>query len=448
MTVATTSRLFFLSLLCFCTLHFSSKAQAQVWKDVYQWSPEWEDKYSAWVQQNWAKDFFSRQTLPNGQSNPYYGLRMDCADTIYSMRIIFSYESKLPFIAQDPTTEGRTVSNRMTRWNSVSDETERIRDFLEYIYGLMSTTSLPNDTFPVKINRQWVRPGGLIKTTAINHHSWSIKEILPIGVPHLIFNSRVGAYSGYELMDRTSWPNPEWVFETDFTPAGTAGFRYWRLAKDLNKPVWEVENYSEEQYHFQLKNWVNEATARLEVTNETDNQKLHRLLNTACQSAQDRISAISDGIQYLHAMKPGQCMDFDTYDNYSTPNRDQRLFDDFASLRRTYKQVLEDHGQAAIPADITPQLQKIFPYIQMTTAQETDRMKESSIDAQSTCLVQYSPSKKIDLAETKRRLYADLMSNNPMDDLQYRWGEVKGPSPQALACPSWEPWKPDLSEGD
>ncbi|RLQ00127.1 hypothetical protein EAD98_01325, partial [Micromonospora sp. CV4] len=57
-----------------------SPGQAAVWTDTNQWSAEWENQYSAWVKSEWNRYFFSRRLLPNGQANPYYGLRVDCAD--------------------------------------------------------------------------------------------------------------------------------------------------------------------------------------------------------------------------------------------------------------------------------------------------------------------------------------------------------------------------------
>jgi hypothetical protein len=287
-----------------------------------------------------------------------------------------------------------------------------------------------------------------MKTTPKNHHSWSVKEILPIGVQHLIFNSTVGSHSGYGLQERISWPNPEWVFESNFTPAGTAGFRYWRPASALNLPVWEVPNYSDEQYHIPLSQWNQVVQAKLATHSETDDQTIHRLFQTVCEGMRTRVDSINDGLAFLREMKPGQCMDYDTYDTYSTPNRDHRVFDDFAALRRTYKEMLASNGAAGVAPAIKPQLEKIFPYLEMSTADEVAHMTESSIDQRSTCLIEYSPGKKIDLAEAKRRLFADLMSNNPLDEVEYRWGEIKGPSAHAKACPSWDPWSPDLTQGN
>ncbi|HEX7673064.1 MAG TPA: hypothetical protein VF412_02780 [Bdellovibrio sp.] len=419
-------------------------AKAAVWTDVNQWSPAWEARFADWVRNSWQVDFFSRPTLPNGQSNPYAGLRMDCADTVYSMRIIFSFENKLPFVVQDPSSFGKTLSNRMSRWDGQS-ETSRMRNFLVFMYQTLSTRSLPNDTYPVAISRDTIHSGALILTVQKNHHSWSVKEILPIGVPYLVFNSTVGATSGSGLQQRQSWPNPEWVFEENFTPAGNAGFRYWRPIESLNQPVWKVPGYSEEQYHIPLGKWVRTVQAKLALRQETDAQMMTRMLKTTCEDLQGRVSAVNDGLNYLHA-NPNKCMDYETYDTYSTPNRDQRAYDDFVALRRAYREILAANGGNQLSLETKAQLAKIYPFIQETAASETQKMAAQGITAASICTTQYLPGKQMDVAEFKRRMYAGLISNNPHDDGPYRWGDLRGPSQRAKSCQSWDPWTPDLNQ--
>lgn len=433
----------FLRLLLTPFIFLSITTQAAVWSDVNSWSPEFESRYSEWVRTSWTPDFFSRKNLPNGQSNPYYGLRVDCADTVYSMRLIYSYENHLPFIIQDPTASGKTLSNKMSRWDGQS-EINRVRNFLGFIYETVSTRSLPNDTFPVAINRTAIRPGGLMMTTKKNHHSWTIKEILPIGVPHLIFNSVVGANSGYGLYERQSWPNPDWVFESDASPSGNAGFRDWRPAAYLNRPVWETPGYSEEQYHIPLNNWIRFAQGRLAISQETDAQLIGRLLRTTCEGLQGRVQSIKEGLTYLQSHP--RCMDYADYDTYSTPNRDRRIFDDFISLRRSYKEILRANGGHQLSPELLAQLNKIFPAISLSTVRETSQMQQQGLSAESLCVTPYLPGKSMDLAEFKRRLFRGLISNNPHDGADYRWGELKGPSKLAQSCPSWDPWSPDLNQ--
>ncbi|MGZ3806145.1 MAG: hypothetical protein ACXVB4_18165 [Pseudobdellovibrionaceae bacterium] len=425
---------------------WTSQARAEVWTAVNTWNEQWETSYAQWVEKNWTADFFSRESLPNGESNPYYGIRADCADTVYSMRLIYSFENKLPFAFQDPTAQGQLISHTMKRWDKYPDEYTRLKKFLTYIFDIVSTHSLPNDTFPVPVSRQWIHSGGVIRTTDINHHSWTIQEIQAIGVPHLIFNSTVGRQSGFGLQERISWPNPKWVFEGDFSAASNAGFRYWRPLEFINRPVWETPGYSEEQFSIPLEKWQKIVQKKLALRRETNNQMLRRLSQTACEALQDRTTAVNDGLNFLRSLPAEQCMSFEEYDTYSTPNRDQRLFDDIAALRRAYKDILK--GKNSLPEDMKIQLNKVFPLIQKSVQSETENMQVSNMDEASWCPVEFSPGEKIDFAEAKRRLFAGQMSNNPLEEVEYRWGTSQGPSARAQACESWDVWKPDLKQAD
>lgn len=421
---------------------FSESVIAQVWNDTNRWSPAWEQRYSQWVRENWNVNYFSSKTLPDGRPNPYYGLRADCADTVYSMRIVFAADNSLPFAVQDPTSSGRTITNRMTRFNDTPAGGQRVRKFLAYMYNVISTTSLPNDTYPIALNRSTVRPGSLILTTKTNHHSWTVKEILPIGVPWLVFNSTIGASSGPGLQQRKSWPNPMWVFEGNHTPSGNAGFRDWRPLEYLGRPVWEVPGYSEEQYRIPLKSWNKTAQTRLATQRESDSQLITRLVANACEEITGRVQSVREGVSYLNSNP--RCMDYATYDTYSTPSRDQRVFDALATLRISYREILARNGGNELPAAQQRQLRKIFPAATDTAQSETQSMRPQAVSADSLCVITYAQGKSIDLAEAKRRFFAGLMSNNPHDGLAYRWGEQKGPSPLARSCQSWDPWSPDL----
>ncbi|MGZ3801439.1 MAG: hypothetical protein ACXVCL_14830 [Bdellovibrio sp.] len=434
-------RLLFSFVLGF-SLFTTLSATASVWTDVNEWSPAYENRFAEWVRQEWRTDFFSRRYLPNGQRNPYYGLSLDCADTVYSMRIIFSYENHLPFVIQDPTASGKTISNKMHRWD-FRTETNRVRNFLEFIYGTVSTLSLPNDTYPVAVSRDTIHAGGLIMTTHKNHHSWTVKQILPIGVPHLIFNSVLGSKWSLTLKERQSWPNPEWVFEGAYNPAGDAGFRYWRPERYINKPVWEVPGYSEEQYHIPIKNWVPYVQSRLAIRKETDEQTLKRLITSSCEGLTERVPSVKEGLDYLKGHP--RCMDYTAYDSYSTPSRDHRLFDDLMSLRRAYRQIIIENGGNSLPLDLIQKMNKIFPSINSSAAVENNQMPAQTINALSVCLTEYLPGKKMDLAEFKRRMFLGWVSNNPNESGQYRWGDLEGPSQHARQCSSWDNWTPDIS---
>lgn len=428
-------------LTVFLILVLSWSAQAQVWTTRQNWSSGWEQRYSSWVRAHWQADFFARRRLPDGRPNPYHGLRADCADTVYSMRVVFAYENGLPFAINDPTGSGRLITNEMTRFDNLG-QPARIRAFLEYVYKVVSTRTMQNDTYPVAIRKDTIRPGIMLKTVEKHHHSWTLKEMLPIGVPYLVFNSVIGANSGSMLQERKSWPNPKWFFEGNQTPQGHAGFRDWRPAAYLKRPVWEVPGYSEEQYRIPLSRWTSVVTSKLATRSESAEARLKRLSDAACADLKGRVTAVKEGVDYLNR-SGGRCMNYETYDTYSTPSRDRRFFDALVELRAAYKE-----SRGSISRETRDRMDKIFPFIDRSAREETSRMGATSVDSDSLCTVTYASGRKIDLAEAKRRMFAGLMSHNPLDDLEYRWGERRGPSSRARSCPSWDPWTPDLGTAD
>lgn len=123
-------------------------ASAAVWVDTQKWSNEWEEKYSAWVE----AEFNSRYFI----DGPYGKIATDCADAVYAARIIFSYENKLPFVIKNPYGTGY-YTNKMSNYDSKKEGKDRVRSFLYSIFEQTSTKSLPNDTYPVAINRANVR---------------------------------------------------------------------------------------------------------------------------------------------------------------------------------------------------------------------------------------------------------------------------------------------------
>lgn len=422
----------------------TATTQAAVWDNKNNWSPEWEKKFQEWIQTSWQVDFFSRKTLPDGQSNPYYGIQTDCADTVYTSRIIFAYENRLPFVIRDPSAAGRTLSNQMSRFDS-QPNIQRFKSFLNYLYDIVNTRSLPNDTYPVAITRETVVPGGMILTAPINHHVWGLKEMLPIGVPDLIFYTTFGSVSKpTTLQQRRSWPSPEWVFEGNSSPSGHAGLRYWRPIAYINQPVWKTPGYSEEQYRIPLDKWLMYVRHRLTISAETDEQMITRLMKSVCDGFAERVQLVRDGLAALDGTEG--CMAYDKYDTYSTPNRDQRIFDDLIVLRDTYQQMIRINDAQNLTDNSTSQLNKLFPSIDESVTLETKKMKAQDLSRASICETEFMPGHYMDIAEFKRRLFAGLISNNPMDSAPYRWGELRGPSKRAKDCKSWDVWTPNLNQ--
>lgn len=419
------------------TISFSFCSFAGVWTASNSWSPEKEKEFSVWVQKNWGKDFFLKKENKDGSANIFQGLRVDCADTVYSSRVIFAYLNSLPFVMNDPSGGKKLISNNMTRWDAKSEK-DKIRSFLIYVYNLVSTKSMHGDTYPVKVSRETIVPGSIILTTEKNHHSWVIKNIFPTGIPHLVFNSTVGAYSGPLLQERKSWPNGDWVFEGNTTPKGNAGVRYWRKESELKLPVWQVSGYSEEQYAIKPGKWKYDLQKVLQSTEESNQQTATRLIENICADIQQRIDAVKESEAFLKSVSY-RCMSEEEFDNYSTPSRDRRLADEIIYLRNFLKTLVQDRNELSLDEKTWQKLKVVFPDLTATIATESQNQRLTVAGAASLCRVKHysrreGAEKSIDLAEMKRRLFTNRLSSNPNHPPEVRFGEdvnVKN------SCPSW-----------
>lgn len=461
-----------LGLLIFAILGAFSNAQAAVWTPTRAWTPQEEARYSNWVKRHWTKDFFARQQIANegfaekkqrplgglfdflggGQdndndliNNPFFGLRVDCADAVYSMRYVYSFLRRLPFAIQDPSAPNRVISIRATRYDGYPNEADRARQFLVYLFDIVSTDSVANDTFPVALSRQSIRPGSLILTTKKNHHSWTVKDVLDVGVPWLVFNSTVGKDSSVIIQERKSWPNGLWVFEEQDPLDPRAGFRDWRPLEYIGRPVWEVPGYDDEQSRIEPAQWNKIGQRRLSIREEGADEELFRLAQAVCEDLRQRVSAVGEAVSHLRETQYA-CMDATTFDNFSTPSRDHRLFDAFAELRRAYVKAWK-RGRLGEEARI--KIGRIFPYPDVSARDEMIKMDTPRVvNQKSICVIEYAQGLKMDMAEAKRRMFLGLLSSNPMDEINYRWGDARGPSPQASQCPSWPLWSPNVDEAN
>lgn len=397
-------------------------AQAAVWPTENAWSPDWENRYAEWVKTSWDQNFFARP------DTPYTGLKLDCADVVYSMRIVFAYENRLPFAMKDPTGGKKLITNEMSRWDHLPKPEQRIRQFLLFVFGTGSTQSLPQDTVPVAVNRQTVRSGALILTDKESHHSWTIKDVFATGIPHLIYSSRPAKTT---LLVREGQPSLEFTFRGKLDSGRHAGFRGFRRIEDLSKPVWQAEGYSDEQYKIPAKEWMFAVKKKLALVDESLDAVLRRALETACTNAKERVVAVSEGLAFLAKLPKDKCLNATEYDNYSTPNRDMRLRNSFEELRDLLEQI---RGNPPAKAAIRPEL----------LAQAEDVMSDVSASAPSarTCPLQIAPGpgtgKVLSLAEVRKRSLGEKLSNNPHDPLEMRWGGQSGPSARAKRCPVYE----------
>lgn len=388
-----------------CAL-MATKSYAAVWENKNEWTPEWESKYQAWVAENWDTRIFSKEGF-------YKGLKVDCADTVYSMRYIFAADNALPFAIKDSTGGKKLISNDTTMFDNSPPE-QRKRKFLVYLYDVVSTHTLARDSYPVAVNRQEITSGRLLLLDELNHHSYSVKLIRPSGMPHLIYSTRPAKTL---ILQKLIYPNNSYIFPKGLKPETNAGFRAFRKPEHLLLPVWEVPGYSLEQYNFKLSQWTDTLEKRLGSETATADETLNTYADSLCNESNIRRDAVNDGLAYLEKVGP-RCLNAQEYDDYSTPSKDKRLEMDYLALLDLFKKTSTD---PSVKAETYKKIQSIIEGGQENTF----------------CELAISSKLKMTLHDFLTNIVSGRVSSNPHDSLLVRWGIEKGPGTLAKKCPTY-----------
>jgi len=383
-----------LSFILIVSLWAGAEAKAAVWRNEHEWSADWEKKYSEWIRTSFNEDIFV--------TGPYSGLRTDCSDAVYMARAIFAYENKLPFVIRDSTGGSNRLSNSMSRFDSTSDSHKRARKFIAYVGEVTSTKTMPQDTYPVAINRRnvrsgtvWSRPSrrenNIIRRIIRGNsedpgHAETVKKVAETGVLTLIGST---VPKEVRKLHTTS--------SMVFMPEGTAtGLRNWMQPDYYQRSKADLPGYSLEQFNTigndgggrSLQRWNKEVQRRLALREETREESIQRQADDLCGLVNDRVAIIKESEAHRRALG-GACMDRDDYDSYSTPSRDKRI-----------KETLEQLMHAAGVEDISG----------------IERPLRRCAD------IQITSGKAISLYEFSSRLLAKRVSSNPNHNFDARWG--------------------------
>lgn len=373
-------------LFFFGLLSFASVSQAKVWTADQTWNEAWEQKYSSWIQNEFNEDVFMQGS--------YAGISTDCADAVYAARIIFSAQNRLPFLI------GESISNETSRFDKSATQIDRVRAFINYVGQATNTRTLPNDTYPVAINREGLRPGVIWLRSSIasenflvrlfsgpsapTGHTEVVKEVSPSGIIYLM---------GSTVPSKVR--NLVTVTSLVYVPANeNLGFRRWIWPQNRNKPKVEMDQYSTEQYSMgaqqqsnfgdndagmatsgtgvkNVQNFTKEIQARLAVREETKPEYLGRMAKDLCSMFHLRNEVISDALKYKE--KVGRCFNADEYENFSTPSRDKRIKD-------WLKQMLSTSGAGPFSSAQT-RIEKLSTYFATCPDLSLSSMQPISIQA-------------------------------------------------------------------
>ncbi|MEL6277300.1 MAG: hypothetical protein AAFU68_05295 [Pseudomonadota bacterium] len=405
-------------------LLLATAANSAVWEDTREWSPEWEKRYSSWVERFWSADAAHREDDPD-----LFGLELDCADAVYTMRIIFAQRNQLPFAINDPRGRRKLLSNRSTAWDKIrqrfvveDDDTgkmrvvkgdyltdrQKLRRFIDDVNTFTTTQSLARDTFPIPLSD--LRPGDIYLVPG--SHAFIIKDVGPTGAITTLSASsprawrrmaRVEDFPSYVPKDRSKRDGyrrfkPISHMKTKASKVPGASLEQWKVAKEF-KGDWAA---------FTLA--TQDALARYE---ESPSARALRRLDAVCDYAVERVSYVDEAISHLEriGMEGRSCMRFGEYAEYSTPSRDKRLRGMFEVLRvemeRDSWNTLRPDLRARIGAIFAPSL---YP-------------QSTSVGLETCAIpVDYLGGKNLTLAELWQGLESGLVSHDPHAPREFRWG--------------------------
>lgn len=400
--------------------YFPSIASADVWPTENQWDASWEDRYHQWVRTEWKDDIFMNPAKPL-----YYQLETDCADAVYMMRLIFSYENHLPFVINNRDKAGQIISNSSKMFDNLAPGA-RVRQFMNYVSDMTSSESLRNDSYPVALND--IKPGDIYVAPGV--HSYQIVEVTDAGIAEV--QASTTPKDARYLMRTPSFP----FYVPEDKRLGD-GYRRFKQPQNIGMPAQQQPGYSDEQFrlaaelNYDYVAFTDIISKRLGKREERPDEKTTRLLLALCMYANDRSVYVYDALWHAQQIRDQgrQCMNAKEYDDYSTPGRDKRLHMFFESIRRHLDHVgrFDPHSQPARWA------KAIFSNDQ-PPASEMKNLNDFCM-VQMTLVDEGQPNYYMTLRELRQNVEANTLSANPNAPLPYRWGVIK--EPFVSNCPTY-----------
>ena len=367
------------------------KANSQIWPTIRDWSPLWEDAYAAWLGREITSDFFIRHNIP-----------VDCADAGIGMRWIFSRIYGLP-VANTLADTNTIFGNFSMRsaWAKYPTSQNWYTDklfltALNYIMDLTSTrTILKYDGLPVRVSREGLNAGSFIiqyinnsgHLRTITENNFDNPNELPVYLKSATSPREIRALFREPLVDQ-AWPI-QGIREI-------MAFR-WPIKKDGRwtlMPRTSDYRYSLESYDRNLQNrYSTFMQFVLERTNPSFNPS--GLIITGITDVKSylnvRIAIVRDGYNYCRSH--GCPLNSRSYDDWSTPSRDRNMKGKFIEMENLMGMFVE------MNPDILEQW--------------ADELQNTWVNIE---------GRDINLKMIRRLFVNGLVSSNPNDSIEKRWG--------------------------
>ena len=282
------------------------------------------------------------------------------------------------------------------------------------------------DTYPIAIKS--IIPGSLFmyKIPAnfgnFIRHTYNIKGINPVGTFDVIYSTQANKAKGLPLIRRKE-------IEFDHMPNDPFGFRKFRWPEHLGAELSAIpKELGPSNEQFTLAKSLGQAgffkyvTKTLSSSNETPNARLTRSFKSVCAEAQARIDYVNQGLNHLKEIQ-NKCMNYEEFDTYSTPARDQSLKVLFNKFEEAYNDISAKGEIQNTPAQLRDFTEIIFK-----------NRTENNSELTTACPINYRTGVTINLAQLWKRISSGIVSSHPNDRVEARWGETNKDTTQ---CKRW-----------
>lgn len=310
------------------------QAQAEVWTASNAWSDEFNTRYEDWIRANFKEDFFSNP------SNPWYGVATDCADAVYAARIAFAYENSLPVQFTSVESMRPQLSNKLRNWDHLP-ERQRVFKFIRYVSDMTSTKTLGYDTYPVTINRTYIKPGTIFLNPTLTTEEENIIGTRG-GHAEIVIDVEE---SGFIRTLYSTTPSKVRTLITNRNPftwpiSKLGGFRAWK-SQNTNAEI--QPGYSLEQFQIaewtanikptrkQIYQWHETIRRTLRTRPPTIDERSDVILESICNLWNGRANAVREAWQAI-THNGRSCLSRSLIDEHSTQKRDARIREAYGQL--------------------------------------------------------------------------------------------------------------------
>ncbi len=377
----------------------TAQAQCAVWTSTATWNSSWQDRFSQWIE---SRDVHIEMALHANQDRDYLNVEMDCADFIYYLHAVFSFEHQLDFSVQ--MRNGQRLTEQTSQFDSIRDQKARFKHFLRYLLEQTNTKTLQEDSVLLPISRDAVRAGAFLITDRPKNHVWLIKAIKASGTPELLSATVPASNFIYPAF---TFPTEESAFsnvaKAGYLSPSRGGFRRlrWPTARETNVI---------EQTQIPLGRYFETVTKALQspIAAMTPDHELDRLLDETCLQLRIRTNIVTDA---MTALTSRRSLTAEQLNQLSTESRDQRIRDLIGQTRQLALSKRSAFGQATV--------EKYHRLFDFDPALALDYN-----NAEAYCFIQWAENRIEPMASIVSRFeQPDRVSSKARDSLEGRWGE-------------------------